>query len=236
MAALDAGHQDVFFRVLDATPSRARTLRLPPVERSRLAATDIAITLHERSYVDAADSDLVVSITPRRPPGANNAVALLTDLGSRDVVVPSLRRWRTAPDLQYAVAGYETDADVCNLLTAMVGARAFPGVGSPYVLSNAEAANRAAMQRLSATGCVSQVGEAWVFTTSGVRALQCRQRLCLPEQVFAVRAGVPIEDRTHFELRCALLEEGWREEVRSMRKIKDRLCVAKAHARAKTKY
>ena len=203
------GHrgQPCYFTVVRSEIGRLKTVPLAPAAGRHLALTDVALTVHPvLAHVDAKP---VVSVTPAR---GSHCLAIVSTF--QDIPVEALelefRVWTPSPHIlcSFRRGGGGAFQEVSALINDMLVANALPNTGQTYQSRATEDAHLAEL----ATRDYVELFEhpnGWCFTPLGLRELCFGYILDHSTLVCEVRAEVPLQDKTHYELLATLHADGW---------------------------
>ena len=208
----------IFASLVRKSYTRSRNVPIPPGAAHKLAATDIGISIH--SSVMPSVSDTRVAVAALRPSSiARGKIRVLTRLGDlsdpENLQAPVLA-WSAASRTCYVLASMCTDIDASDVVTAMYTSGVRPGRGK-YLLSGDDAAEgpkRDTLDRLEGLGFVQLLASRpgcseWQLTKQGMQELVPARHLQNPVPAIRVRSSIPLEDKTSYEMLCALEDRGW---------------------------
>ena len=200
---------NVFFRIVDARPSRRKRLRTDLMKG--IGPSQLAVSVHNVVHTDSHARTVTVSLQP----DSENNVARLFD-GSLDV--RKILKWEVGADIVWLWRGHETEAwlnagAVPAVLTALFSAKAWEGVGQ-LAMSDTDEGTVEALRALCEAGLVRQLeqeGEQtrWQLCDSARMALRSGIQLCNAVPGLQVRPDQPPQSMTVWELVQSLLSDGF---------------------------
>ena len=210
--AMAAGARLVF-SVVEANPSKARIVPLPPGVARRLGPSDVQIAMHTDFAESLEGGEGMISVAPTRI--LQNPVLILSRLGTAISASPEdLMCWVVRNGMQYALHGLPFDRHMVSLISRMVTSRATPSSGLTFTNNSAENPDDTReLNRLAALGyttCSSEYGlySQWRLTQMAMRALQSCRTIHSPQPALKDR-GLPISAKSSYELLLALQKDGW---------------------------
>ena len=215
------------FRILHTTPSSRRTMSLYPAAagvQGRLQKDDVAILLHQPLALQCSPDENWVCLTPQQDAPA---LAMLTEvvrqIGFQEMSAhlalhrPEQRRETLVYTLPVALqAAPKQQAKVCDVVTALVKAEAFPGSSCFVELTQADA-NALAILQQEAAVISSQAG--CQLTEHGLSSLLMCACYGSPSPVSAMMLGD--QPSAHHLLR-RLEDDGWQWQLRRPSAKRDR--------------
>ena len=202
----------VFFRVVDARPSRRKRLRTDLMKS--ISSSHLAVTIHEVLHADAAGKKVTVAM---RASGSEHSAARLFD-GSVDA--KKIFTWDIDEDVVWLWRGHEAEAwlnagAVPAVLGMLFAAKAWAGVGKLPVSSDEEDV-LAALRMLRDVGLVQRLEpegeqEQWQLLDSARYDLSCGARLCNIQSALRVRPDQPPHAMTLWELLQSLRQDGFEQ-------------------------
>ena len=204
-----------YFSIVRKSYSNIRTVPVPPAAGLKMGADDIGVAVHtKRGRIDA-DSNWI-SMQPSAL--ANNPVMILSRLGKSVVehAEDTFLKWSVRRRLSYNLDGLGTDRDFIDVVSKMVAACALPGAQHSFVLEGMDnqGACRQALDKLESSSLVTLLDEGqgssqWQFTKLGVEKLTPIRVAHSPQPALQLRVGLPLADRTGYELMAMLEQQGW---------------------------
>ena len=215
----EASSSLVVFQVGLANLGRKKTVKVAPGAGQRLLKTDMAISV----YMIEPCSTLEAPTVFTQGAGVGKPVlCVLGDLGEPDQLQTELKGWSPQGGLRYTFKGVlQDDQDgvtepLCTeVVTSMFYGAAFPDSPPSKHIAVSDRW-RETVYSLEAAGLVKLTFhrgvETFAFTEEGFGddALTCQWQLSQPEPALAVREGVPLAERTSWELLRLMKDAGWR--------------------------
>ena len=208
----------VFFRVVDARPSRRKRMRTDLMKA--ISPSHLAVSLHDVVHCDAQERTVTVSLSPSGSPGSGLAgsVSRLFD-GMADIQTAMV--WEVEQDVVWLWKGHERESwlnsgAVPKVLGMLFEAKAWEGVASLPV-SEDQAETLSTLQALEEAGLVRLMepdGEhqRWQLChTAASSPLRCGVRLCRASDALQVRPDQPVMSMTMWELLRVLRDDGFEE-------------------------
>lgn len=217
--------QRVYFSVVRKSYTRSRLVPTPAAASAKMSPDDMCVAVHEMSVEEATLP--VVSVHPSVIAG--DPVMVLTRRGEDATQSPggNFLRWDIGAGVLFSFKRIGFDPDIADVTTKLVTTRALPGCRFPLVVQHSHPqshAERAALEKLEFLGfatIVSDEGDStlWEMTEFGVQQLPPLRQMCSPRPALALRANLPLADRSSFELVVMLEEAGWqyKPKVRARR-------------------
>jgi hypothetical protein len=122
-----------------------------------------------------------------------------------------LQCWRASSTLQYALQGHPWDLETVALITRLVNARAVPGSGCFFDCSDRD--DREVLDHFDVLGFARMLSDeaafsTWALTDRAMTLLRPCRELLHPSPALADR-GLPLAQRTNYEILVALQSDGW---------------------------
>ena len=211
------GESTVFFRLTCARPGRHKLVRLPAACGTRLAPSDLCVTLHKSTQQQ--QSGCFVDVDAAMAEGINMPIAVLSvNPAHMQVLKRELLSWSTVKGLSFRIEGLEHAMcpAMLELLLDMVQAKAFPSESRGHVVE---------AQRVDMLHCAQQLLHAniveerecrhFVFTDLGLQKLRHTHKSTTPVRFFksvqelADLEPVEWKDCSSWELMVLLKHHGW---------------------------
>jgi hypothetical protein len=214
----DAEQDRMYFRVVDMTPTNAKTVPLEVASGRPLQLHQIVITIHD--VTSASEETAVVALSPSSASDSTglDALFLLSSFGAdAELVEAGCLRWHAERELSWTVRGMPYCAKSSALLQHLLKERALDSLHRTAHISSAE--QLAAAQQLEMQGIVHCMtlctlpGTEWCLTGFGVRSLQPLIAIKEPLCVFRIRGDCALCDMTSYELLLHLRNAGWVDDV-----------------------
>lgn len=210
-ADMDANARRIFFSVIDCAPSRARVIPLPPGTARRLGADDLQIAIHKDHL--ACQGGALGRISVGSAQVSTNPVMVLSRFGldwANDT--GALQSWKVRDRVQFSFSGVPMSDVLIDLTTRLVQARACPGNDARFACQHG-CEDWHGLEELEALGfvqCHQSDGaiSMWSLTRRGMACLDPVRVVCDPEDAVQDR-GLPIKDKSCYELLLALERAGW---------------------------
>lgn len=128
--------------------------------------------------------------------------------------VQQLRQWSLGKAVRYGLSSLPPCDEVTDVVTAMVQCGAFPGQEKAYCIAQSDLDAAIQLTELFRRGLASrgaEVGGAtpWRLTKLACQQLVTERQLRSSRLVSEPRPGLPLHDRSAYELCCQMLDNGW---------------------------
>lgn len=224
--------EQIFFRLIQANPSRKRGVPLAAASGSIMEASDMSVTVH--AAVEQAGATLVSA----QPRGSSQGLILRLLAADWGIVENSLQSWSSKKAMSFALRGHifpsPAERDLCHeIIHALVRENAFPGTGRTLHVAKSNAESVYLLGKLEACDLVQRMEAppdltGWALTRLGAQRVDGYHRVAQPKRVFCVRSDVGLQDATPYELLTMFLEAGW--AVRAPPNKKDKRALVEPHA------
>ena len=204
----------LMFSVVEANPSKARVVPIPPGAGRRLGPSDVMVAVH-KDFAGVSEGAGVIGVAPSQI--ASNPILMLSRFGARaEEMVDEVLEWKVGAQLRFTLNGLPYERKMVDLITRMLMNKATPGSAVTFASSLANDDETSLLQRLAVSGyadCVSNDGRysQWRLSTSAVKALQPCRSVHSPLPALRDRM-LAIGDKSAFEVLLALRNQGWRLE------------------------
>ena len=203
--------QVLYFKVVNPTPSRAKTVALPPGAGSKLRHNDILVTLHRSTAGGAVEAGPSIL--------AGVAIFVVLRLGANfQTFRNGFVQWPIDGTSVYGVVGYEHDENMVALITNMVRLRALHGHDGVLAVPDDDYETTSMLGHLGGAGLVNQTTSmtllphgcrGWILTQSGLQLLTHAHRLRAPIPVCSSGSGLALEECSVLQLMLRLENDGW---------------------------
>ena len=119
MESLVAASPRIVFSIVEANPSKARVIPLPPGAAARLGPCDILVALHADCELGHTEDSVCVCVAPSRI--KENPICILSRLGSNaEDLTREFVEWRVQDKLLYSLRGMTFELKMANLITKIL--------------------------------------------------------------------------------------------------------------------
>ena len=145
----------VTFSIVEANPSRARVVPIPPGAAARLGPSDVMVALHT-DFDATSETSGFISVGPSCI--AQNPLLIWSRIGQGAVsAADSIMEWKVQASLQYNLHGLPSDALMVDLITKMLKGRATPAGGMTLASPVGDHSESALLWRLAGFGYAEMV-------------------------------------------------------------------------------
>ena len=205
----------ITFQVVMKNPNDKKVIRPSVGAGGRLVKGAVVVAHKSFCSSDALTDDTVlVSGAPSTVEDISGQFLLSGLSGSVEDLQTCMRKWGST-ELAWTFRGSQSyghaHGELHGLLRGMVEASAFVTHEESLGYS-ALPEEVSILQGLEQHGLVAAAGHEdvrWSFTELGTKELTSCLRLSAPSRVFQLREGIPLQDKTTYELMMSLQEEGW---------------------------